>query len=111
MEFHEWLQAELARRNLTNTRFAELVGVTQTTVSRWVAGERKPTRMHAFRVARALNIDLKIMERWGYNFSNAVKPAGLSIHPGDRCYYICYKLMEKPDLIPKMEMVLHAIEE
>ena len=42
IEFYEILKAFLKENDLTQTRFAEIVGIKQSQVSEWLSGKAKP---------------------------------------------------------------------
>ncbi len=42
MEYVEIIQQIMAERNLSQQKFADILGVNQTTVSQWLLGKKKP---------------------------------------------------------------------
>lgn len=56
-DFGRALDRALASRGLRQTHLAELVGVKQNTVSRWVSGEAVPDPWTVFDVERALKLE------------------------------------------------------
>jgi transcriptional regulator with XRE-family HTH domain len=54
----EWLKAELQERGLTMSAFAHQVGVSQPTVSKWIAGKTTPDGVSALRISGALGVPL-----------------------------------------------------
>jgi transcriptional regulator with XRE-family HTH domain len=61
MEFGDWLRAEIKRRDLTITQFAEVAGVTQAAVSRWLGGQRRPDVASTQRIALALGLPAEVV--------------------------------------------------
>ena len=55
-EFARWLDAQLRRHELNQSGFAKKVGVSTSTVSRWM-GDRLPEAAYADRIADALGAD------------------------------------------------------
>ena len=64
--FGAWLEGQLRRRDLNQTEFANAVGVSTSTVSRWL-GDRQPDASYADRIADALQLDVSdVMAKMGY---------------------------------------------
>jgi transcriptional regulator with XRE-family HTH domain len=72
VEFGEWLRIQLRQRGETMTAFANLVGVTDATVSRWISGQRRPDVASTQKIARVLHLptDL-VMEMAGHDLADA----------------------------------------
>ena len=51
------LKAELARHNMTGAEAAELIGVTNVTLSNWCNGKGEPSIKQAIKLAEALECD------------------------------------------------------
>jgi transcriptional regulator with XRE-family HTH domain len=67
MEFGEWLRTQLRQRGETMAAFADLVGVTAATVSRWISGQRRPDVASTQKIARVLQLPTElVMEMAGY---------------------------------------------
>lgn len=56
LEFKDILKAFLMENNLTQTKFAELVGVKQSQVSEWLKGKAKPSYDILKLMAKAFSI-------------------------------------------------------
>lgn len=55
--FGEWLRREIERREWTQIQFADIAGVSQTTVSSWINDVQPPTKRNCRRIADAFGID------------------------------------------------------
>lgn len=55
------IKAVLAERNKTNLWLAEQLNVNKTTVSKWCTNDVQPTMETLFRIADALEVDVRLL--------------------------------------------------
>ncbi len=61
MEFNERLSLVLKERNITQRQLAEKINTTETALSRYVNGSRKPRMDNLLKIARALNVSVEYL--------------------------------------------------
>ena len=54
MQFNEWLQAELDKREWTRRQFCDMVGCARPTLTLWLLGERYPKKTNQKKIVKAL---------------------------------------------------------
>lgn len=65
------LKEYLTGKSMTETAFAEEIGVAQVTVNRWVRGERFPEPEMIMRVAAATNGEVSVSDWYGTRAAKA----------------------------------------
>jgi transcriptional regulator with XRE-family HTH domain len=94
--FGQWLRAEIAAARMSQGEFADRVGVSGATVSRWVKG-RVPDGVYIDPIARALSLDYDdLAERAGYRPElprDALEDVHLLLDPH------LLKVLDRPDTI------------
>ena len=56
-KYIEVIQGILAQNNLSQQKFADIIGVNQTAVSKWLLGERKPNYDSIKMICQKFNIE------------------------------------------------------
>jgi transcriptional regulator with XRE-family HTH domain len=64
LTFGQRLKREIENRELTQEKFASLVGVSRVTVAVWCNDRFEPLGINVARIARALNVGRDEVERW-----------------------------------------------
>ncbi len=59
MNFSHWLQEQLERKNMTQLELANASGISQSTISRWIHGERDPDISKLKKIGSALGLTEK----------------------------------------------------
>ena len=52
------IKVVLAEKNMTNRELAELLGKTQTSISRWCTNDMQPSLETLYEIARVLDVDI-----------------------------------------------------
>lgn len=81
MTFGEWLAAELKERNWSRNELGRRAKVDSGLVSRWVKGERTPSRRSCEDIAAALGLPVQIvLEAAGRDVKYSNIPEGVDLH-------------------------------
>ena len=62
------LRVVLAEKEITNRWLAELMGVTDVTVSRWKTNKIQPSMMQFVEIAKLLKVDIKDLIEADFNY-------------------------------------------
>ena len=67
VSFGRWVEHEYGQRQLSQRKFAGLIGVSHSTISTWINKGRQPERYTCYRIAEVLGLDAsEVLERAGY---------------------------------------------
>ena len=59
--YNNRIRVVLADRNITNRALADMMGVSEMTVSRWVTNKFQPSMSQFVEISKILNVDIKVL--------------------------------------------------